>query len=83
MRRLLLVLGIFLLAAAYARADRAVTEDERAKLMSAVAAEGCSGGKLSFDDGKFEVEDAKCSDGKSYDLTFDSSFNLIEKEVED
>ncbi|HET6376857.1 MAG TPA: hypothetical protein VFG05_00885 [Methylocella sp.] len=75
--------GNFLLAAGYAWADRAVTEDERGKLMPSVAAEGCSGGKLSFDDGIFGVEDAKWSDGKSYDLTFDSSFKVIGKGVED
>ena len=73
MRSLLLALG----------ADRAVTEEERAKLLSAIAAEGCSGGKTEFDDGKYEVDDAKCSDGRTYDLKFDAGFRLIKKELED
>lgn len=38
---------------------------------------------MEFDDGKFEVDDAKCSDGKTYDLDFDASFKLIKKELED
>jgi hypothetical protein len=69
--------------AGIAVAGRAVTEEERAKLASAVAAAGCSGGKMEFDDGKFEVDDARCADGKKYDLEFDTSFRLIKKEVED
>jgi hypothetical protein len=64
-------------------ADRAVTEEERAKLASAVAAAGCSGGEMEFDDEKFEVDDAKCADGKEYNLEFDTSFRLIKKEVAD
>jgi hypothetical protein len=35
------------------------------------------------DDNHFEVDDATCRDGRSYDLKFDASFNLIEKELED
>ena len=65
-----------------ARADRPVTDEERTKLVSAVAAEGCSGGKMEFDDGKYEVYDVKCSDGKTYDLKFDAAFRLIKKELE-
>ena len=38
---------------------------------------------MEFDDGAFEVEDAKCADGKSYDLKFDKSFKLINKERAD
>ena len=46
-----------------ALADRAVTEDERAKLVAAVQAEGCSGGKFEMDedDQQFEVDDARIS----------------------
>ena len=72
-------------AAAAAAGDRAVTADERVKLTAAVAAQGCSGGKMEFDtdDNHYEVDDATCSDGRRYDLKFDTSFNLIEKELED
>jgi Peptidase propeptide and YPEB domain len=64
-------------------ADRAVTEEERAKLLSAIATAGCTGGKLEFDDGQYEVDDARCSDGRRYDLKFDRDFRLIRKELED
>jgi hypothetical protein len=84
MRGLLFVSGAFLLlVAAPARADRPVTDDERAKLLPAIAAEGCSGGKLEFDDGKYEVNDAICNDGRTYELKFDAGFRLIKKELED
>ena len=77
MRRLLLASATLVALAAPASADRPVTEEERVKLVAAVAAQGCSGGKMEFDDGKFEVDDAKCGDGKTYDLDFDASFKLI------
>ena len=66
-----------------ARADRPVTEEERAKLSSAIAAAGCSGGKWEFDDGRYEVDNAKCNDGRIYDLKFDAEFRLIKKKLED
>ena len=51
-------------------------------LVSAVSAQGCSGGKMEFDDGKYEVDDARCNDGKIYDLHFNPSFELIKKKLE-
>ena len=36
-----------------------------------------------FDDGKFEVDDARCADGKQYDLDSDASFKLIKKALDD
>ena len=63
--------------------DRPVTDDERGKLAAAVAAQGCSGGKMEFDDGRFEVDDARCSDGRQYDLEFDAAFKLTRKKLED
>jgi hypothetical protein len=84
MRSLLLASGALLLAAmASARADRPVTDEKRAKLAPAIAALGCSGGKIEFDDGKYEVDDAVCSDGQTYDLKFDADFRLIKKELEE
>jgi hypothetical protein len=78
MRALPVVLLLCLCASA-AVAGRPVTAEERAKLVAALQAQGCSGGKMEFDDGKFEVDDATCQDGKKYDLDFDPSFNLIRK----
>ena len=71
------------LAAGSALADRPVTDQERTQLVTALQAQGCSGGEMEFDDGKFEVDDARCSDGKKYDLDFDASFKLIKKDQDD
>jgi peptidase YpeB-like protein len=71
MRTWLAVIIAIGIGASSALAGRAVTEQERTKLEEAVNAQGCSGEKMEFDDGKFEVEDAICSDGKKYDLDFD------------
>ena len=59
--------------------DRPLTDQERTQLIAAMQAEGCSGGEMEFDDGKFEVDDARCSDGKEYGLHYDTSFKLIRK----
>ena len=71
--RLTISIAILAVSALPALADRQVTEDERAKLVAAVQAEGCSGGKFEMDedDQQFEVDDAVCADGKKYDLKFD------------
>jgi hypothetical protein len=79
MSKLLLPAIILSFTAGAALADRPVTDDERAKLVTALQAAGCSGGKMEFDDGKFEVDNSTCADGKTYDLDFDASFNLIKK----
>jgi hypothetical protein len=75
--------ALLILFAAPAKADeRPVTEEERAKLLSSISAEGCSGGKMEFEDGEYEVEDVKCSDGRTYELKFDAGFRLINKKPE-
>jgi Peptidase propeptide and YPEB domain len=81
MRGVLICL-ILLLSTATALADRPVTQEEGERLQAALRAQCCSGGKMEFDDGKFEVDDAGCADGKTYDLEFDSSFRLIKKKLE-
>ena len=83
--KLSVVLGaVIILLATQARAeDRPVTAEERVQLVAALQAQGCSGGKMELDDGKFEVDDAKCSDGRTYDLDFDTSFKLLKKKLED
>jgi hypothetical protein len=75
-------LGVAIAAPALGK-DRPVTADERAKLTAAVAAQGCSGGKMEFDDGRYEVDDARCSDGRQYDLKFDTAFKLLKKKLDD
>ena len=71
------------LSAGAALADRPVTQEERTQLAAALQAQGCTGGSMEFDDDKFEVDDARCADGKEYDLDFDRSFKLINKKADD
>ena len=80
----MLSLGLILLASPALANDRPVTEDERAKLVAAMTALGCAGGKMDFDvdDNHFEVDDARCNDGRKYDLKFDPAFTLIKKELD-
>jgi hypothetical protein len=35
------------------------------------------------DDDSYDVDNARCSDGRTYDLEFDKSFKLIEKDLKD
>ena len=63
--------------------DRPLSDDERAKLAAALSVEGCSGGRMEFDDGYYEVDDARCKDGRAYDLRFDASFKLVGKDRDD
>jgi hypothetical protein len=81
--RILTSLALMVVAALAAQAeDRPVTEAERERLVTALAAEGCSGGALKWDDDEqeFQVGDATCSDGRRYDLEFDAQFRLKMKE---
>jgi hypothetical protein len=82
MRRTLIGLGLAIAWASPALADRPLTEDERTKLVDALKAQGCTGGKMEFDDGRFEVDDATCADGKTYDFHFDQSFAVTKKELD-
>ena len=85
MQNLVASLALLALFAGPAMADRAVTEAERAKLVSAIAAQGCSAGKLKWDDDdrEFEVDDASCSDGKTYDLKFNADYAIKSKKLDD
>jgi hypothetical protein len=86
------LLGVALLvpAASAVAKDRPVTDQERPRLEAALKEAGCSGGKMEFDDdkgashpnGKFEIDDATCEDGKKYDLSFDPDFKLLKKKLD-
>ena len=82
--RLIVSMAVLAVSSLPALADRQVTEDERAKLVAAVQAEGCSGGKFEFDDDdqQFEVDDAVCADGKKYDLKFDPQMKMKRKNLD-
>jgi hypothetical protein len=78
---LALVLGFACLAQPGIAKDRPVTDEEKTKLTAAVTAEGCTAAKMEFDDdGHYEVDDARCGDGRKYDLKFDKNFKLIKKD---
>ena len=61
--------------------DRDATPPERARVMDALEALGCS----SVDDidvnanGSFDVDDAVCDDGKKYDFVLDQELKVISK----
>jgi hypothetical protein len=65
--------------------DRPVTSGERSALTAAITAAGCSGGEMEFeiDENYFEVDNAKCSDGRRYELDFNVEYRLIKKELEE
>ena len=83
MRELLAALAVAALTTTTALADRPVTTEERAKLVELLAAEGCEGGEMEFDDGKFEIDDTLCADGREWDYEFSRDFVLIKKERDD
>ncbi len=76
------LLGLVGMAATPAQADRRLTREEKSSIRSAMKDAQCSGGKMEFDDGRFEVDNAKCQDGRRYDLTFDRNFKMTSKELE-
>jgi len=80
MRTVLASLPFLMALVVPALADRPVTEDERAKLVAAVTAAGCSGGKLEWDQGdqEFDVGNAMC-DGRKHDLKFNPDYSLKSK----
>ena len=85
MRMLLATVALLTFVTIPAKADRPVTEVERARLVAAVAAQGCSGGKMEWDesDREFEIDDARCSDGRKYDLKFNADYTLKSKKLDD
>lgn len=85
MRLLLTSIALLIASTIAARADRPVTEVERAQLAAAITALGCIGGTMEWDDDdkEFEVEDVQCADGRTYDLTFNPDFTLKSRELDD
>jgi hypothetical protein len=84
MHKLLAAFSLLAIFTIPAKADRAVTEDEYVKLQSAVGAQGCTGGKMEWDDDdrEFEVDDASCKDGQKYDLKFNADYTLKSKKLD-
>ena len=85
MRTFLISVALLTIVAMPAKADRPVTDAEHALLADALAARGCTGGKMEWDDDDdrvFEVEDAVC-DGRKYELKFDAEFLFKSKKTND
>ena len=79
---------VIVVAVAAARADRPVTPEERAAIVAALEAEGCSGGTYEYDDddddddGEFEVDEARCADGTYY-CELSRDFQIKERDRDD
>ena len=54
----ILICSVLALSTGAAIADRPVTQQESEQLEAALKEQGCSGGKMEFDDGKFDVDNA-------------------------
>ena len=85
MRIHLIAVALLAIVTMPAKADRPVTDAEREKLIVALVAQGCTGGKMEWDedDRRFEVEDAVCNDGRKYELKFDAEFVFRGKKADD
>ena len=79
---------IALLASAFAAlpltaalADRDPSPEERQIISDALRYEGFTGwGKIEFDDGQWEVDNAIGPDGRKYDLKLDRDFRVVDSE---
>lgn len=68
------------LGAGAALADEKPSAAEMEKITATAKAWGCTDGKAekeSESSGIYEYEDAKCADGKKYDLKMDKDFKVI------
>ncbi len=66
-------------------ADRPPSPQERRAIESVLREEGfIRWGQIELDDGKWEVDDARTSDGAKYDLELDpKSFRIVKRERDD
>jgi hypothetical protein len=79
MKRMLFATSLVFALSLPALADTPLTADEQKQATAAAAAWGCEGGKWEKEteaSGVFELDDAKCKDGRNYDLKFDADFKL-------
>jgi len=70
--------AVLALGSSAALADNAPTDAQLPQIEAALKAWGCAGGNAVVEDGSgfIEVEDAKCSDGKVYDIKLKPDFAL-------
>lgn len=76
-----MICAVMMVLVSPALAGRPVTAEEQEKLVAALAALGCTGGEMEFDDDTYEVEDAACNDGKNYNFEFDMQFKMLYREI--
>jgi hypothetical protein len=63
--------------------DQPVTEAERAKVIAALEAAGCSDPReIERDDDGYEADDVRCADGV-FDIDLDKEFKIIDRDRED
>ena len=67
-----------------ALADRDATQQERAKVVDALSAQGCPNvDEVELDGKYFEAEDVICDDGLKYEIFLDQEMNIIKKKLDD
>lgn len=80
------VMGAAALAGAFssdARADRNPTAQEWAEVVTALRDAGyTTWSEIEFDDGQWEVDEARAADGKRYELKLDRSYKIVKREPE-
>ena len=77
-RSFLIGCAAFALCSSAALADNAPTDEQLPQIEASLKAWGCAGGAPVVEDGSgfIEVEDAKCSDGKVYDIKLKPDYAL-------
>jgi hypothetical protein len=80
----LLLIAALLLSAEQALADRAPTPEERSRIEAVLRAQGFTRwGEIELDDGAWEVDDSRGSDGREYDLKLDrGTLAIMEREAD-
>jgi uncharacterized membrane protein YkoI len=83
-KSVLAALAMSAAAASPSLADRAPTADERAKIEQMLRSEGfTSWDEIELDDDGWEVDDAKGSDGREYELKLDrDTLRIIKREAD-
>lgn len=78
------LVGAAVLAGAFpsnAKADRNPPAQEWAEVVAALRDAGfVSWSEIEFDDGRWEVDEARAADGKRYELKLDRSYKITERE---
>jgi hypothetical protein len=79
--RIAVIATAFLASATGAMADRKPTDVERAAITSALSERGFTSFKdIEFDDGRWEVDDARGADGVKHDVYLDNNFVITHVE---